>query len=260
MNVKLNKLLGEMPFVKDFFVCGSSSDESLSIGACYFLSRIKKLSNKPLPTLYLGPGIDSATVHQELLKSGQAKKYKIIKNVSSKKIAQLLADGHVVARASGRTEFGARALGNRSILANPSRPDVVKQINEMIKGRDFWMPFALTVLDRYESRYLRNPKKYESNYMATCMDVHLNRKEEVRGGIHPYDHTVRPQILRREHNPEYHAIISEFAKITGIGAILNTSFNLHGYPMVNSVREALFVFKNSGLTHLVIGQTLIQKR
>src|SRR3989339_1285072 len=174
-------------------------------------------------------------------------------------VALLLAKGEVVARVAGKMEFGSRALGNRSILANPSNPAIIQHINELIKGRDFWMPFAATILDTYEEKYLVNPKKYESRYMAIAMDTKKEHLSEIKAGTHPYDETVRPQILTQAQNPEYYDLIVEFSKLTGIGSLLNTSYNLHGLPVVNDVADAMHVFKNSGLKYLILNDILISK-
>ena len=157
-------------------------------------------------------------------------------------------------------EFGSRALGNRSILANPSNPLIIQHINELIKGRDFWMPFAATVLDTYEEKYLFNPKGFESRYMAVAMDSKKEFLKDIKAGTHPYDETIRPQILTRDQNENYYDLIEKFSKITGIGALLNTSYNLHGLPVVNDIADAIHVFENSGLKYLILDETLLSKK
>jgi carbamoyltransferase len=155
-------------------------------------------------------------------------------------------------------EFGARALGNRSILANPSEPRVVTLINTMIKNRDFWMPFASSMLAERQHEYIRNPKRIASPYMILAFPS-TGRIDEFRAGAHPYDLTVRPQTVERDWNPDNHRLISRFAERTGKAVVLNTSYNLHGYPMVSGAREAVHVFQNSGLSHLALGNTLVSK-
>ena len=179
--------------------------------------------------------------------------------VTNDEIANLLADGEIIARVCGRMEFGSRALGNRSILADPSNSETVKKINEMIKDRDFWMPFAATIMDTFVERYLINPKNFESRYMAIAMDAKKEHLSEIKAGTHPYDETVRPQILSKNQNESYYDLLEKFSKITGIGALLNTSFNLHGIPMVNTLADAMHVFENSELNHLVLDKYLIRK-
>lgn len=259
MNVKANKALGDLDFIDDIFVAGSSSDESQSIGACYFANYENNLENKPLENLYLGTENSQEDVLAYIKNNNLEMKYKI-KEAKNNEIAQLLAEGEVVARVCGRMEFGSRALGNRSILANPSNPNIIQHINELIKGRDFWMPFAATVLDAYVDKYLVNPKGFESRYMAVAMDTKKEFLNDIKAGTHPYDETIRPQILTKEQNEEYYDLIEEFSKITGIGSLLNTSYNLHGLPVVNDIDDAIHVFVNSGLKHLILNHVLISKR
>jgi len=259
MNVKLNMVLTNLEFVDDFYVCGSSSDESLSIGACY-RSKIDNHKNKPLDNLYLGNSHTDQDIHEYFNNYCNKDNYFITNDISSKDIATLLSKGEVIARLGGRMEFGSRALGNRSILANPSKPDIIKEINEMIKGRDFWMPFALTVLEDFEDDYLLNPKNICSKFMATCFDTIPQKLAEIKAGTHPYDSTVRPQVLKYSDNPLYFNIIKEFHNITGIGAILNTSFNIHGLPIVNSIEQAFYVLENSGLKYLLLENNLVTKK
>ncbi len=258
MNVKANKAIADLDCVEDLFVAGSSSDESQSIGACYFANYEKGIENKPLKHLYLGTEITNDEV-AHYIKEHRLERQYAIGQADSRSVAELLAKGEVVARVAGRMEFGSRALGNRSILADPSNPGIIQYINELIKGRDFWMPFAATVLDTFEGRYLVNSKKISSIYMAVAMDTKKEALHEIKAGTHPYDETIRPQILTKEQNPEYYELIQTFSDITGIGALLNTSYNLHGLPMVNDVSDAMHVFEHSGLKYLVLNQTLISK-
>jgi carbamoyltransferase len=259
MNVKANKVIGELNFVDDLFVAGSSSDESQSIGACYFANYSKGVKNSPLENLYLGTEVGLDEVKRFIETKKLSEDYKVSR-VCNDEIAQLLADGEIVARVVGKMEFGARALGNRSILANPSNPAIIKKINEMIKDRDFWMPFAATILDTFAERYLLNPKNFESRYMAVAMEVKKEHLSEIKAGTHPYDETIRPQILSRDQNEKYYDLIEKFSKKTGIGALLNTSFNLHGLPMVSTIIDAMHVFENSELNYLVLDEFLIQKK
>lgn len=259
MNVKVNKILGELDFVDNFFVAGSSSDESQCVGACYYVNNINGIANQPLENLYLGPEISNENLDAYIESNNIALKYKVEKNIKNEKLAQMLVDGKVIARVVGKMEFGSRALGNRSILANPSHPNVIKQINEIIKDRDFWMPFAATILDKYTSKYLENEKGYESRYMAIAMDTKKEYLDEIKAGTHPYDETIRPQILSKGQNESYYELIDLFAQKTGIGAALNTSYNLHGLPVVNDIEDAFYVFENSGLKYLVLNDILISK-
>jgi carbamoyltransferase len=157
-------------------------------------------------------------------------------------------------------EFGARAPGNRSILANPSDHRVVPLINTMIKSRDFWMPFAPSILAERAADYLVNPKKLASPYMMLAFPTYPKRRDEITAAIHPYDGTARAHVVEQAWNPDYHRVIREFERRTGIGAVLNTSFNLHGEPLVASAEDALDTFERSALPHLALDRWLISKR
>jgi carbamoyltransferase len=120
------------------------------------------------------------------------------------------------------------------------------------------MPFASSMLAERQHEYIRNPKHVPSPYMILAFPS-TDRIAEFRAGAHPYDLTVRPQTVDRDWNPDYHRLISMFAEQTGKAVVLNTSYNLHGYPMVSGPKEALHVFQQSGLRHLALGSFLISK-
>jgi carbamoyltransferase len=254
MNIKMNKAISEMEEIEEMFVCGSSGDESLSIGGCYFLNSGKS-ANKPLDHLYLGfdilDEIDQVDFHE------YAKEFTYTEISDLAEIAKLLSDGEIIGVIQGRAEFGARALGNRSILADPRRKDTVQRINEAIKNRDFWMPFALSIMSEHLNDFIENPKNLLSPFMAISLDVKIEKREDIQAGIHPYDKTVRPQAVTKKSNSKYHMLLSEFYKLTGIPALLNTSFNLHGDPIVDSIEDAILTFRNSGLDHLFIQDTYL---
>tara|TARA_A100001015_G_scaffold319094_1_gene440953 strand:- start:117 stop:1193 length:1077 start_codon:yes stop_codon:yes gene_type:complete len=257
MNVKANKVLSDLPFVDSLNVPPSGGDESLCIGGCYMTEHKDK---KPLSSIYLGRTIDG-TDYKELKKIFPKRKYKINFNVNHKKIAKLLCKGEVIAVARGREEFGARALGNRSILADPSKIKLVRKINDQIKNRDFWMPFALTILNNKHQNFLNNKKNTNSEYMTVAMDSISNSYDKIISGSHQYDKTVRPQILTKEKNPQYYNLIKEFEKISKIPAILNTSLNLHGLPIASNIINIAEVIKKSDLKYLYINDNfLIEKK
>ena len=165
----------------------------------------------------------------------------------------------MVARSTGPAEFGARALGNRSILADASRPEVVRVINEMIKSRDFWMPFAPAILESRAADYLVNPKGLAAPYMVLSFDS-TPAAQDLLAAMHPYDLTLRPAVIPESWNPGFHRLMCGFERLTGRGGMLNTSFNLHGLPIVNTPDDALDVLEASGLKHLALGGWLITKR
>ena len=259
-NVKANQKIAALSQIKNFYVMPSAGDESNAIGAAYWGSqRInKRVKLKPIKNLYLGPEYSDDQIQKTLSKS---RKYKVTKLKNPEEtIAKMLKDSKIVARFSGRMEFGARALGNRSILADPKLPEVTAIINRQIKSRDFWMPFAPTILKEDVPKYLINPKNLQSQFMTIAFDTKIQTRKNLWGAIHPFDYTCRPQILTYEDNSSYYELIKNFKNITGRGAILNTSFNLHGEPIVCSPGDAIATFDKSGLKYLAIEDYLVSKR
>ncbi len=258
MNVKAGLAIMKLPRVETLFVFPSCGDESNAIGACYE-THYRELGKapEPLANFFLGISWAGAEIRSAIEGLGGVDVERC--DDVEDRVASLLADGHVVARFKGREEFGARALGNRSILAHPGDPSVVAEINDMIKKRDFWMPFACSVLEEDRGKYLDDPGKIDGRYMIMAFEGG-QAVDEIRAGIHPRDKTARPQIVNREQAPSYHRLISAFRRRTGIGAILNTSFNLHGEPLVHSPADALSVLQRSGLRYLAMGNYLLAKR
>ncbi len=262
MNVKANQRIMQMPEVEGIFVAPSCGDESNCLGAAFATYHRQRRQHPELPELEplgpvtLGPKFDDAAIAAALAAGDHA--YRRMDDIEMV-TAGLLARGEVVARFDGPMEFGARALGNRSILANPSRLDAVRVINAMIKCRDFWMPFAASLLPERADDYLVNPKGVAAPYMIMCFDTVPERRAELAAASHPCDHTVRPQIINASWSPGYHRLLRHFEALTGIGGVLNTSFNLHGFPVVCSPGEAMAVFHDSGLRHLAIGNFLVSK-
>src|SRR3989344_388866 len=267
MNVKANKVINELPGVDSVFVMPSCGDESTAIGAAYYgykkycEGHRLKFELKPLSHLYLGPAFDDTSIKKSIVSYVRNKPMSFYKmKYPAKEVAQLLSKGHVVARLAGRMEFGARALGNLSILANPSNPSVIRTINKQIKIRDFWMPFAPVILKKLVNDYLIFPRQNgESPFMMFAFNTTNRAQKDMPAAIHPFDDTARPQILSRQQNPDYYDIVAEFERITGIGALLNTSFNLHGEPIVLSPLDALQTFHKSGLQYLQLGQYIVMK-
>ena len=261
-NIKANKIISELDKLNSLFVPPGPGDESISIGAAYLESikqgtQINKINSAS--TGYFGPSFSDDLI-QKVINKMVPKNYSIQK-ASYEKTAHLLADGDVVARfGDGRMEFGARALGNRSILADPRKLDVIHHINKLVKMRDFWMPFAPSIIAERENDYINNPKKIDARFMAVGFDSTPLAKEHIPAGLHPFDRTARPQIVHKSDNPSYHSLIKAFEKITGVGALINTSFNIHGEPIVGTPEDAVDTFLRCGLHHLLIGSWLVSKK
>jgi carbamoyltransferase len=262
MNVKANGLIAEEEWLRDLFVFPSCGDESNAVGAAY-LAYVARGGTAPrgLGPAYLGPAITSEEAEAVIRARDLAGRYRVTEHERiADRIADLLVADGVVARCAGRMEFGARALGNRSILANPADHRVVTLINKMIKSRDFWMPFAPSILREREGDYIVNPKGFPSPYMMLAFPTNPKRRDEIVAAIHPQDGTARAHLVDQAWNPGYHEVIREFERRTGIGAVLNTSFNVHGEPLVGSAEDAVDTFERCGLPHLALDRWLISKK
>jgi len=254
LNIKANLLISKIDKLKQFFVCGGGGDETLHIGACYHFAEQNKIPPKPLENLYLGS--DSEYTDEELK---IFEKYDITEYNNTDQILKLILENKIIATCRGRLEMGPRSLGNRSILADPRIGENIEKINKMIKNRDFWMPFAPIILYENQEVLIKNPKKLESPHMTIAFET-IDGKKKFPAAVHQADGTARPQLLKKEVNPELWNLINGFFQKTGIPSLLNTSFNLHGEPIVNNIKDALHVFENSQLDVLWLNRHIIEKK
>jgi carbamoyltransferase len=262
LNVKANKKILEIDDVHDSFFCPAAGDEGLAVGSAlmgYFeLSYIdgNTPTKSPLKDAYLGSSFSNDSIKDVIRKNDLSAKTEFYDNIDEE-VGELLTNSElVIARFSDRMEWGPRGLGNRSILANPSNHKIIRKINNAIKMRDFWMPFGPSILSSRMDDYLENPRP--AHYMIEAFNTTTNR-DDLIAAIHPYDFTCRPQTVFEEYNPKYHKLLATFESKTGIGGILNTSFNLHGFPIVFDPQTAIETFKNSKLDILALGNYLIKK-
>ncbi len=264
MNVKANKLISELEEIEFFDVFPSCGDETLAFGAAWLgaIDLDPSINDRIVfNNFYLGPDADY-DIDEAMIEYGDRFEFVADENMSER-VANLLAEGEIVARASGPMEFGARALGNRTIMADPGRPDVIPTINKMIKMRDFWMPFAPSMLrewcDKYIVRPSTLPEEAVSPWMMHTFDT-TELRSEMRGATHPYDGTARAQVVCNSINPGYHDILTRFAEKKNKGVILNTSFNLHGFPIVMGAKDALYVADHSEIQYLLLPGYLAVKK
>lgn len=262
LNIKINKRLSELSEIKNIFVPSGGGDESISIGAAAYVSNEQDKQNSVEPPLhdYLGPRVDPSTIETVLEKKGRKSDFIIKHGISNREIAEYLSRNLIVARCKGRSEFGPRSLGNRSILANPSDAQNIRKINNQIKYRDFWMPFTPSILIERASDYVVNPKNIPSPFMTIAFESTPLARRDLAAAIHPSDFTVRPQFVEEKYNHDYHNLIKQFEKITGIGGLLNTSLNLHGEPVVGSTEDAIHTLVNSDLDAMLIEDVFILRK
>ena len=268
MNVKANKAIAEIPALKDLFVPLSPADETTPMGAAYMVTEQHFLAQgrnpdsaiPPLASVYVGAPVDQRGLAERLAGLKAEHGFEVTENPSVDSIARMLAEGTVVARCRGRSEYGQRSLGNRAILANPAAEGVVTRINNQIKFRDFWMPFCPSILAEDQHDYLVNDKNIQARYMTVSFDIRPDKRKCMAAAIHPADYTARPQLVSQSDNPEYHALITAFKARTGVASVLNTSFNLHGEPMVEDPGDALHTFMESDLDAVWVGDFLVRRK
>ncbi len=260
MNVKLNMKLAQHDMIDDFYVLPSCGDESLALGASYLAQeKYQRGTSEPLNSLYQGPKITKEEIVESIAKHKDKIEYRISDNINIE-TAEMLAQDKILGRCSGRAEWGARALGNRSIICNPNKPQNIHRINQAVKKRDFWMPFCPSILDTDADKYLLNRKKREAPHMILAFESKEVANDDLPCGLHPFDATARPQIVNTEKNPDYYELLTHFKKLTNIGAIVNTSFNLHGLPIVNSADDAIHVLLNSKLDFVTIENYILWRK
>ncbi|MFC6965077.1 carbamoyltransferase C-terminal domain-containing protein [Halocatena marina] len=172
-------------------------------------------------------------------------------------MAERIADGALVGWFQGRLELGPRALGNRSILADPRTIDSRDQVNAYVKHREDWRPFAPSMLEAAADDYLKTDRS--APFMITAAAVTPERRDEIPAVLHPADGTTRPQTVREDQTPRYYRLLRAFEDLTNVPVLLNTSFNDHGEPIVTTPKEAITDFYGMGLDYLVLEDVVVEK-
>ena len=254
LNCSANGRLFEEGFVKDVFIQPAANDAGGSIGAA-LLAAQKEGQTKlyKMSDAYWGPSYDEEVTRKILIENQL--KFEYFKDIAGV-CAELIAKKKIVGWFQGRMEIGPRALGNRSILADPTERKMKDIINLKVKHREPWRPFAPSLLYEYTGEYLENP--YYSPFMLMSFKVKKEKVKEIPAVVH-IDGSTRPQVLRREVNPLYYKMIKEFEKVKGVPCVLNTSFNDKEEPIVCSPQDAINTFKKTSMDYLIIGNYLIKK-
>ena len=253
-NVKLNQKISENKNIKDLYVFPNMGDGGLSVGAAWLAHHeITEKYPTPPKNMYLGYQICKKKSLSLLKIFGL--KHKIYKNIN-KKIAQLLANKKIVARCSGRMEFGPRALGNRSILYEATDKKINKWLNKKLKRTEF-MPFAPITKFEYANQYFDFKNSLNS---AQFMTITANCKKKMitegSAAVH-VDETARPQLVKKSVNSDLYKILDEYEKITGKKNLINTSFNMHEEPIVCNENDAIRAFLESKIDFLVLDDILV---
>lgn len=258
-NVKINQRVNESPETEAVYIHPGMSDEGMPVGAAlalyYEQSGVKYDPDKitTMPHVYLGPEYSNDEIKAELVKQSVDAEYH---EEIEKEIARLLADNKVVARFNGRMEYGPRALCNRTIMYPPTDPTLTYWLNDALDRTEF-MPFAPVVLKEYEDECFvhMNGTRNTARFMTITYDCTDEFAEKCPGVVH-VDNTARPQTVAEEDNPSAYKTLKEFHALTGLPAIINTSFNMHEEPIVCSPYDAIRAFKLGHLDYLAIGNWL----
>lgn len=255
MNSKANGRLLESGLVDDLFVQPAATDDGTAIGAA--LAAHQRLG-RPVPRqrmtdVYLGPSFTEAEL-DSTIQTYKLHSYKIAN--LEEQVASLLAVGAIVGWFQGRMEFGPRALGSRSILADSTHDKAKDRVNRSVKFRENWRPFAPACLAESAHEYFEGAR--EAPFMTMTFPVRASQRDRIPAVTHA-DNTARVQTVTRDSNPRFWRLIKEFEKRTGVPVILNTSFNLRGEPIVCTPKDAVRTFYSSGLDFLVLGDSLIAK-
>lgn len=253
LNCSMNGKIYKDNFVNKMFIQPAASDRGLALGcALYFLSK-KKIKIKKIKHVYYGPTYTKNEIENSLKISGL--KYKSTKNPSAL-AANLIAKGKIIAWYQGRSEFGPRALGNRSILAHPGIKSMKDKINKKVKFREEFRPFAPAVMEDYCHKIFE--MREASPFMTTAFQVKEEWIRKIPATTH-IDNSARVQTVNKTDNKKFYNLIKKFFKITKIPVVLNTSFNIRGQPIVETPFDALSTFAANGIDDLIIENFHIRK-
>jgi carbamoyltransferase len=246
------------------FVQPASHDAGGALGAALHATKAEGGDIRPrkLRHVFLGTEAtnDAADVRAELQSWGDLLVFEEVEEGIERRAAELLADGRVIGWVQGRSEFGPRALGNRSILADPRPAENKDRINYMVKKREGYRPFAPSVLQRSAGAFFELPEgETDLGFMTFVVKV-KEEKRELLGAITHVDGTARIQTVCAETNPRYHKLIEAFGELTSVPIVLNTSFNNNAEPIVDSARDAVTCYLTTGIDALVIGDCLVSSK
>jgi carbamoyltransferase len=255
LNSKANgKILGS-GLVDKIFVQPAAADDGVALGAALapYLDGRGQLPNKAMRHVYFGPAFDDETI-EAALRAYRLRYTRL--NDPTATAAELLSHGKIIGWFQGRMEFGPRALGSRSILADPRDPEMNAKVNNAVKFREWWRPFAPSMKREAAADYLESAT--DSPFMILTAQVRPEKRSVIPAVTH-VDGSARPQTVEKEINPLYWRLIDEFGKRTGVPVVMNTSFNLRGEAIVHTPTDAIRTFFSSGMDALVIGSFLVEK-
>ena len=256
MNIRLNKRLIEHPLVKKLVVHPACSDAGTAIGAAAYSVRDQGFKINQIQNMFFGPKFSNQQCIQACKLHREKPEWEKLEDPFAY-AADLLSKGELVGWFRGKMEFGPRALGNRSILANPAQSDVIQQITSKVKFREHWRPFSISILDSNKDDFFENP--YTDEYMCVSQTIKSEWHEKFPF-IASKDGTTRAQVVVADSNPDLHRLLTEFQTKSELGALVNTTLSRVGEALVCSPEEALNVFMGTDLRYLILEDILVTKR
>ncbi|MBI4431136.1 MAG: carbamoyltransferase [Candidatus Omnitrophica bacterium] len=254
LNVSLNRKLINHPLIKELWVVPAAGDAGTPLGAAAYVAAGSGDEIEPMRHPYLGPEYSNEEIESAIKKkSFCARKDTDICRTA----AGLLQRGEIVGWFQGRMEFGPRALGNRSILGNPTVRGTADRINAIVKFREQWRPFCPSLIRELAPDFILN--KHPSPFMTFSFEVNPVWRSKVPEVVH-VDGTARPQYVNRDTNPRFYSLIEHFHRLSGVPIVINTSLNRRGEPMACSPDDALDMFEGCGLGYLALGDWLVSKK
>ncbi len=257
LNCNMNTLLLEQKFCDNLFIQPAAHDGGIALGAALAVGgEAGEVKPEELRNAYFGPDFSDDKIEQ-LLKESKLKytKHKNIEEV----VAKLVADGNIVGWFQGRMEMGPRALGNRSILSNPMIKDMDKRVNEEVKHRESWRPFAPSVTEESATKYFKGVDKAKNSpFMLHTFYLQDKYKDKFPAITH-VDGSSRIQTVNKKQNKKYYKLLTEIGKLTGHSMVMNTSFNDNGEPIVCTPKDALKCYSATGFDAVALGSYLLKK-
>jgi carbamoyltransferase len=255
LNSKANGKILASGIVDKIFVQPAASDDGVALGAALvpYLDNGGRLRMRAMRHAYFGPAFDDEAI-EAALKTYKLRYTRV--NDLACVAAELLVQGKILGWFQGRMEFGPRALGNRSILADPRDPEMTAKVNNAVKFREWWRPFAPSIKKEAAADFVESAT--DSPFMILTAQVRAEKRSVIPAVTH-VDGSARPQTVEKEINPLYWGLIDEFCKRTGVPVVMNTSFNLRGEAIVHTPTDAVRTFFSSGMDALVMGSFLVEK-
>lgn len=256
-NVKINQRVREIAGIENVYVQPAMDDAGTSLGAALavWMDATSSKEWTPLETVYLGPEYTEQEIEQSLKKYGLT--YRKVADYPEV-LGKMIHEGKIIGRFNGALEWGPRALGNRSILARPTEKNINDILNKRLRRTEF-MPFAPSMLDEDAGVFLMDYSSSHAaaKYMTITYNVRPSLIDRIQAAVH-VDGTARPQVVFRKDNPSFYDIIKAYKKLSGTGVVINTSFNMHEEPIVNSPDDAIRSFLDGAVDVLSVGPFIVE--